>query len=400
MSQTPTVNIHELLDRIRIGYNSDNPIFIHGPPGIGKSDTTKQVARTIAEEKGLEFVEWPDITVEEYRENAGDLFLFVDQRLAQSDATDSKGLPDLNESSDFTEWKPPAWVHALTPDDDLPEEDIQSVVFCDELNNAPQLVQKAYYRLILDREAGSDQRLSENVYLLAAGNREEDKANVNPMPTPLRNRFGHVELEPPKGGKPNNDESDPTGLWTEWAVENEISTDIVGFIGSNLGVGELYKFDPDKREAMAFATPRTWEMSSKAIKSMENPTITQKVEGVEMFVGEGTAATFRGFLETKADLDLEKYMNDPSTVREIGDMKVDVKHALVTAIAEEFRQDPTMETLSMVMEVAYHIPDTEFGAYLLSVCRSYHPDEFQQMAPEIERFGEIAEEFIHFMDLS
>lgn len=396
-----TVSLGELENRITISYKSDNPLFVHGAPGIGKSDTVKRMAKQFAEEHDREFVEFGDISVEEYRRNAGDYFLFVDHRLAQSDATDSKGLPDLDEDSEYTEWKLPAWAYALVPneppedeadrDEDevyVSEEDIKGFVFCDELNNAPQLVQKAFYKMILDRMAGKE-RLGSGVYLMAAGNRGKDNAQVNPMPTPLRNRFGHVELKSPVAGKDGN--------WTEWAQNNGIDTRVLGYLAQEIGSTHLFEFDPDDRETMAFATPRTWEMASDAISELDSNASHDKIRGVvSMYVGQGVATEFAAFLETRDDIDLERYLNNPSEVAEINSKDVDVKHALVSAVAERYRNDP--DSLENVIKIASHL-DTEFGAFLLSMCNNYNGEHFKKNAPRIEALRELSDEYINFIDI-
>lgn len=401
MTQMKSVTLGELEDRIAISFASDNPLFVHGAPGIGKSDTVERMARQFAEEQNREFVHFEDISVEEYRENAGDYFLFVDHRLAQSDATDSKGLPDLNEESDYTEWKLPAWAYALIPneppenDEDrvegetyVSEEDIAGFVFCDELNNAPQLVQKAFYKMILDRKAGKE-RLSGNVYLMAAGNRGKDNAQVNAMPTPLRNRFGHVELTPPRAGKDGN--------WTEWAQTHGIEPEVIGFLASEVGSRHLFEFDTDDRETMAFATPRTWEMASDAISVLDdNADNTEIMNVVAMYVGEGVASNFHGFLNTRDEIDLERYLNNPSEAAEINSKAVDVKHALVSAVAERYRNQP--DSLESVIKIASHL-DTEFGAFLLSMCNNYNQEHFRKNAPQIDALKELSEEYINYIDI-
>lgn len=65
------------------------------------------------------------------------------------------------------------------------------VLFFDDLTTAHEQVQAACYRLFLDREIG-DLKLRDNVRIFAAGNRPEDNAATNDMPTPLGNRMLHL----------------------------------------------------------------------------------------------------------------------------------------------------------------------------------------------------------------
>jgi MoxR-like ATPase len=62
------------------------------------------------------------------------------------------------------------------------------------MNSAAPAVQAAAYQLILNRRVGKYQ-LPENVVMVAAGNRESDKGVTYRMPTPLANRFIHLEMK-------------------------------------------------------------------------------------------------------------------------------------------------------------------------------------------------------------
>lgn len=372
------VNHTELANRLKLTYKADQPLFIHGTTGIGKSDTVRRVAEEIADNtENREFIEWEDADADALLENPDEYFLFVDERLAQADPSDVKGLPDLD--GDSTEWKPPKWINVIS------QEDIAGFVFVDELNLAPQLVQAAYYEMILDKKVG-DNRLSDDVYLVGAGNRVEDQAHIREMPAPLRNRFGHVELNPPSGGK--------DGAWTKWAVQNDIDGRVLGFITSNVGRGKLFTFTEDNRDAICFATPRTWEMASGAIQSSDAESPADVADVAAVFVGEGVAAQFKGFLKTREDVDVPSYLANPEKAAELTDQQVDVKHALITAIADEYKQDT--EVLDDVIEVAANL-DTEFGTFLLSMCRRYNKDHFQQNASKNETFKELADEYVNYI---
>ena len=97
------------------------------------------------------------------------------------------------------------------------------------MNSAAPSVQAAAYQLILNRKVGQ-YKLPDNVLICAAGNREADKGVVYRMPAPLANRFIHLEM------KPEFDD------WFEWAVENNIHKDVVGYL--TFSKKDLYDFDP------------------------------------------------------------------------------------------------------------------------------------------------------------
>jgi len=74
------------------------------------------------------------------------------------------------------------------------------------MNSAAPAVQAAAYQLILNRRVGK-YVLPDNVVMVAAGNRESDKGVTYRMPTPLANRFIHLEMKV-------DFES-----WEQWAVK-------------------------------------------------------------------------------------------------------------------------------------------------------------------------------------
>ena len=87
----------------------------------------------------------------------------------------------------------------------------------------------------------------DNVLIVAAGNRESDRGVAYRMPSPLANRFVHLEM-----GVDFED-------WQVWALENKIHSDVVGYLTSNKM--DLFNFDP-KTASRAFATP-SWTFTSQ-----------------------------------------------------------------------------------------------------------------------------------------
>jgi hypothetical protein len=128
---------------------------------------------------------------------------------------------------------------------------------------------------VLNRRIGK-YVLPKNVVMIAAGNRESDKGVTFRMPTPLANRFVHVEM---KVDFPS---------WQDWAVKNQIHKDVVGYL--TFAKQDLYDFDA-KSSSRAFATPRSWSFVSNLLEDedMDDVTATDLIAGT---VGEGLAVKF------------------------------------------------------------------------------------------------------------
>ena len=241
-----TVGPKTAKNSLRKAFKNKRPIFMWGPPGIGKSDIIKQL--------GIEL----DAHV-------------IDVRLSLWEPTDIKGIPYFDSNDGTMRWAPPSELPSM----EFAKNHKTIILFLDEMNSAAPAVQAAAYQLILNRRVGT-YHLPDNVVLVAAGNRETDKGVTFRMPAPLANRFVHLEMAV------NWDD------YFDWAVDNKVHQDVVGFL--SFSKKSLYDFDP-KSSSRAFATPRSWSFVSELLTDddVDVDTLTDLVAGS---VGEGLAISF------------------------------------------------------------------------------------------------------------
>ena len=242
ISSNRTQSPNEAKRSIRKCIKIKRPVFMWGPPGIGKSDIVKQVG----EEQDRDV---------------------IDVRLSLWEPTDIKGIPYYNSDMGTMTWAPPS---------ELPTDpESTAILFLDELNSAAPATQAAAYQLILNRRVGT-YVLPKGVSIVAAGNRESDKGVTYRMPAPLANRFVHLELR--------TDYED----WLQWATNNRIHEQVVGYVG--FAKNDLYDFDP-RSSSRSFATPRSWSFVSELLHDddLDEGTLTDLVSGA---VGEGLAIKF------------------------------------------------------------------------------------------------------------
>ena len=188
VSETRTVNVEEGRVRIQRCFDLKRPVFLWGPPGVGKSDIISQITDDL---NGY----------------------MIDLRLGQMDPTDIRGIPFFNKEAGKMDWAPPIEL----PDAELAAEYPVIVLFLDEMNSATPAVQAAAYQLILNRRVGK-YTLPENVVIVAAGNRDSDKGVTYRMPTPLANRFVHLEVKA------------DFQTWQTWALKHKVHQDVVGYV--------------------------------------------------------------------------------------------------------------------------------------------------------------------------
>lgn len=227
------------------------PIFLWGPPGIGKSSIVAQIAK----EQGI---------------------ACIDLRLSLLDPTDLRGIPFFNTKDNSAVWAPASFL----PDGS--EE--KGILFLDELNTAAPMVQASAYQLILDRKIG-EYTLPDGWSIVAAGNRESDRGVVFRMASPLANRFVHLSMEV------------SVDDWKEWAKSSGIDTSIIAFISYRPDA--LFNFNTQNEEK-SFATPRTWQYVNEILLSTpDEDLLLTMISGA---IGEELAASFLGFKAVEKSL--------------------------------------------------------------------------------------------------
>jgi hypothetical protein len=142
-------------------------IFAHGRHGIGKSAAVRQVGKELG---------YPVYSVilsqKEAVDVAGVLYTFENKELGMS----------------VTSAHPPEWfAEALMKG--------KMILFLDEFNMARQEVMNAAFELVLDRRL-NNKYLPDDVFIVCAGNPDDERYNVSPMSQSLIDRFMHIHVKP------------------------------------------------------------------------------------------------------------------------------------------------------------------------------------------------------------
>ena len=292
--------------------NRKRPVFVWGPPGIGKSDIVAEVAR------------------EQNRP-------LIDIRLPLMEPTDVRGIPYLAEVKVYDAQGNLVRDEANVPltekvfkwsnPSDLPTDpNSRALVFFDEMSAAPPSVQAATYQVILNRKIGTYE-LPADVVIVAAGNRVKDKGVAYNMPMPLANRFSHVTLDV------------SIDDWKEWALLNRVHKDVVGYL--SFQPNDLMNFQPST-DSYAFATPRSWFFASELLQEpnkdgdMVDVRLPDEVLGdlIKGTVGEGPGIKFMTYRKQAANLPNAKEILE-GKVTKLNTKQIDVMYALTTALCYE-----------------------------------------------------------------
>jgi hypothetical protein len=195
----------------------EQSFLILSPPGVGKSDIVAQAAAAA----GLECKS------------------LLGTQIAPEDVT---GVPYImGERSVFC---PPRVL--------LPETNEPFCLFLDELPACTPDIQKAFYSLLLERRLG-EHALPPGTWVVAAGNRTEDRALVRTISSALVNRVVILQVRV------------DVGEWLAWAEQNQIRREITTFIRDSNA--SLLRSVPDV--PAPFSTPRAWASLSRALDLAE-----------------------------------------------------------------------------------------------------------------------------------
>ncbi|MGI8912978.1 MAG: AAA family ATPase [Chloroflexota bacterium] len=187
------------------------PVFIWGPPGIGKSSLVQQFAQQLG---------MPCVSL-------------LGSQLAPEDLI---GVPQIVDGA--SHFCPPRMIARSEP----------YCLFLDELNACSHEVQKAFYSLIHERRLG-EYMLPKDSIVIGAGNRAQDSAIVKPLSSALINRMVHVHLQVSHRE------------WLDWAHANGIHHLVIEYIQTR--PDHLWSQPPKHEEP--FSTPRSWHMLSDAL---------------------------------------------------------------------------------------------------------------------------------------
>ena len=339
------MNIVEAMKIISVLPN-DIPVMLWSQPGVGKTKGLESTFRP----KGYEV---------------------ISVLAGCSEPTDLTGIP-FNFNDLYAKYLVPWWAFLCSDAKEVPAKyKGKLVLFLDDIVTAPEQTQAAFYKLIHEKMVG-ELRLRDNVRIVAAGNRTEDKSAASRMPLALANRFFHIHIRP------------DDRVWLEWANKNNIHPNITSYIrtqGNNLSTFD----DAVKKGYYAFATPRSWEMLSKALHSLDDAGLrtwmgkadsSHKNDSADNYtfrvasgiIGQGLAASFCTFVRNTLSLvPPEDIVKDPNKARVPKSEDLDVLHATVSAAEHFVKQKSNHKHWKQFMTYALRIlPD--LGLILAKQC--------------------------------
>jgi hypothetical protein len=282
--------------------------YIHGKPGIGKSDIIRQIADT----RGIGF---------------------IDLRLSQLESADVRGIPVPDLKIGSSRWLPPETIPFESFKDlNIPGDkkgrkfSDGGILFLDEFNRARFDVLQAGFQLVLDRRVGLH-RLLDNWFVVCAGNLgDADKTEVTEITdSALNNRFIHFFI----------DDAGLFDCWIEWAEgEGNVHSDVTGFLRTKPSALYTEIIEND----VVFCTPRSWDKFSRLLQQNPEmqPIALAKMVGTNLLGA--TITSFIDYLNTKSKIKPEDVLfNYNKFAKEIKKLSRDRKYSLSNEVAAFIR---------------------------------------------------------------
>jgi hypothetical protein len=299
------------------------PVMVWGSPGVGKTWTVDAAGRTLSKILEQEVGVYHQLT-------------------SCLEPTDIAGVPfpiDIDGETVYTNYLPPLWAWLASEEYEAHRQKKEPsfvappmILFFDDIPASHFQTQTAFFKGVHEGKWGHLQQRS-NVMVVAAGNRMEDNAGANDMPTALANRFLHLYANP------------STDDWLSWAEgEGKIHPYTIGYMRQNKGSLNEFNTDVANRDEKAFASPRSWEMVSDLLWEGEisvtghNVLFTKTIMGI---IGTGMATEFLAFMQnTTAVVPPEEIVANPKKARMPSKKNLDALHATVASLEHHIRENP------------------------------------------------------------
>ena len=296
------MNAQKLTETLIVLVQNRMKALIVGQPGIGKTDIVGQVA---------DFLKCKLIT------------MFP----AVSDPTTFEGMPSIDPKSGLADFLPFGQLRQIMTATEL------TIVFLDDLGQAPPAVQAAVMHLLLAREING-KKVSDNVVFLAATNRRGDGAGVKGILEPVKSRFSMIIQYTPD-----------VKSYTAWAQSHGVAHEYIAWVN----------FQPEVLTA--------WSPTSDIVNQPSPRTITEAaklwslglrdLESQGDAMGESHAGQFLAFTKVYKDLpSLSGIIADPQNAIVPRPEAISATHAVTQGLVHKASLENAESIVTYSMRLA------------------------------------------------
>ena len=286
-----------------------------GDPGLGKTEVIKGLASRLGD-LGRDLGDGAE---------HGEGWRLVTADLVTRDPADLGGMPWVENGRSIRcrpDWLPTSG---------------RGILFLDELPQAGQANMNIAATLIREHRIG-EHELPRGWMVVGAGNHLHNHAGTTAMPSHVRSRLLHIEVEP-----------DATA-WAAWAASRRLDPMLIAY---NRFRAAEYHHMPSRTEK-AYPCPRTWAKADAVLRlALPESLIRECLDGT---VGPAASADFHGFARVFRTLpDVDAILHGPDT----GPIPADAMtlYALMGALAHRARPS----NFAAVLRYLERLPEQEFA---------------------------------------
>lgn len=379
--------LSDFVNRMRLGIRARVPMFVWGPPGVGKTFSIESLVR----EEGMR------------------MYTLIG---STCDPTDINGMPVMIESGVRADTGRPRFELGFagrTWIDDLNNAPRGGLLFFDEYTNTPPDVRAALLRGLQSGIFGDSRLNLDRVGIIAAGNPPDQAANGQELDPPTANRFTHLRYPVgPEAAREWSEQfthywgSPPVVRFMDKAVSQEsmlrARSAVAGFVRRKPEYWHQMPTESGKRSE-AWASPRSWEAVSRYVGVVldDQRDYTDAYPLMAGSVGEGLAGEFLTYIRESSLPDPEEVLADAKNYAPSGRVDVDfsVLMSVAGAVAANLTPDRYLRGWQVIGDRALTKRDGKIPAYesataaakLMGQLMLDRPSEITGKVPASERSG-------------
>lgn len=274
-----------------IPLEKQRPIFLYGPPGIGKTAVVEQ----IADELGMGIVSYS--MTHHTRQSALGLPYIKTMKFSDAEF----------QVSEFTMSEILASVYSYIEETGK----IKGILFLDEINCVSETLSPSMLRFLQYKSFGSH-KVPDGWVIVTAGNPPEYNKSVKEYDIATLDRVQKIVVE-----------SDYS-VWREYAIKRNVHPAIISFLDINRQSFYFVENTPARKE---FVTARGWEDLSRLMCSFENMKVEVSQEFIEQYIQvESIAADFYEYYQIFHKIQsvycVEDILNGKAATETLAELKI------------------------------------------------------------------------------
>ena len=299
------MEMNNVLKAYTLCIQARQPVMLWGGPGIGKTEITNAIARSLKFEMFEQVCATWDPT---------------DVGLPMLPPPDRQSSEDVDRVVEYYERVPPKWAHEIVAKAKAGK---QVLLYLDEFSCTPPAVQAATLKIVGEKKIG-DLKLPDNLAIAGCANPADQAAGGWDLAPPAANRWCHLDFrldvagwcEGMRTGFP-----DPKILPITKGWENLIPSKrvLISAYIERFGSEHLYNLPDNEADAgKAWPSPRTWTRLADLLAAAEHTypdTYRGTNSGIVLNLVRGMvgnpAVSFMTFIENLDLPDPEMLLNDP-----------------------------------------------------------------------------------------